>query len=122
MTTIKVLVAKRALKDIQSIHAYSEKIWGNKTCLEYMQDLNHAVNLIRQHPDILEIDPEISEELYFYRVNRHFLICSKSDQSICILAVIHCAMDLPQKLNKLEPRLKQEAKILNLELNRKLKS
>ena len=42
----------------------------------------------------------------FYRVERHFVICSVVEEKVYVLTVKHAAMDLPERIGELEPRLR----------------
>jgi plasmid stabilization system protein ParE len=105
-------LTKRAVHDIQDIELYSIEKWGKDTAVEYLQSIENALNLLRENPTLLRLNPETSESLPFYRVREHFLVCASFESSIFVLTIKHGAMDLPNRLAELEPQLVQEAEML----------
>ena len=111
MATLRL--SRRALLDIQDIEAYSIKKWGEATAAEYLKSIEDALNLLYDNPSLLKSKTEVSDSLYFYRVQQHFLVCAVFDKSIFVLTVKHVAMDLPNRIAELEPQLLEEAKMLH---------
>ena len=105
-------LTRRALLDIQDIESVSIEKWGKDIAAEYLKNIENALNLLRENPQVLRAIPRVDETLQFYRVKRHFLVCIAYDDSIFVLTVKHGAMDLPNRLAELEPQLMQEAEIL----------
>jgi toxin ParE1/3/4 len=106
-------LSRRALRDLEEIRRYSKKTWGARVASQYLDKIQHALQLLDSEPELLTVRPELSEHLKFYRVEKHFLVCTTKDENVYVLAVRHGAMDLPSRVAELEPTLKREAEILH---------
>ena len=106
-------LSRRAFLDIQDIEAYSIEKWGAKVANDYIESIEAALNLLRENPQLLRTKQDIGDSLSFYRVKQHFLVCALFDQDIYVLTVKHGAMDLPNRIQELEPQLLIEAEMLH---------
>jgi len=106
-------LSRRALLDLAEIERYSIEQWGKKVTADYLDEIEDALKRLKEHPVLLKARPELSENLKFYRVNRHLLVCALEGESIYILAIKHGTMDLPERLGELEPHLLKEAGLLH---------
>jgi toxin ParE1/3/4 len=114
-----VHLTERALADLREIEAHSVQQWGRPVADRYLDDLQAGLNRIRQNPEILRLDQEFSESLYFYRVAKHLLVCDLYESHVIVLAVIHTSMDIPVRLRELEPLLAEEVAMLRATARRK---
>jgi toxin ParE1/3/4 len=108
-------LSRTAAYDLEDIRIYSEENWGDEVANRYMGSLEEALRRLKAHPDLLRDIPTFSEYLQFYRVERHFLVCSLVGENIYLLTVKHGSMDLPERIAELEPQLVREAVILHEE-------
>lgn len=106
-------LSRRALHDLGDIKRFSTARWGKRVARQYLDKNQHALRLLESDPELLTTRPELSLDLRFYRVEKHFLICVVEQQNIYVLAIRHGAMDLPSRVAELEPTLKREAEILH---------
>jgi plasmid stabilization system protein ParE len=106
-------LSRRATLDLSEIERYSIEQWGKKVAADYLTDLENALRRLKEHPGLLRARRELSENLKFYRVRHHLLVCALEGENIYVLAVKHGAIDLPERLAELEPHLIQEAEILH---------
>ncbi|HVV01635.1 MAG TPA: type II toxin-antitoxin system RelE/ParE family toxin [Verrucomicrobiae bacterium] len=106
-------LSRRALRDIAEIKRYSLERWAQRVAEDYLDSIEEALNRLRESPALLRTKPEFSRYLRFYRVHRHFLVCSTIEQNIYVLAVKHGGLDLPNRLAELQPRLLEEADLLH---------
>lgn len=109
----KVFLTDRALRDLNSIEAYSTVHWGDETAQKYLAKFELALELIQANPNILQSREEYSDLLLFYRVAKHWLIASNIEGNVYVLAVRHGAVDILSRLDKLEPKLWLEAELLH---------
>lgn len=109
-------LTQRALADLKEIERYSVQEWGRKTAGKYLDDIAAALDRLVENPQLLKLEPEFSPNLFFFRVRKHFLVCDCQGDSIIVLTVIHTSMDLPARLQELEPRLALEAQIMTAKL------
>lgn len=105
-------LSDRAILDLEDIEAHSIETWGEKVANEYLESIETALNLLRENPKLLRSNTDFSESLAFYRIRQHYLICADFEDSIFVLTIKHTAMDIPNRLDELEPQLKQEAEML----------
>jgi toxin ParE1/3/4 len=106
----------RAHYDLQEIEEYSIQRWGKKTANRYLEDIQTALSLLQEKPDLLHQKPHISTHFKFYRVREHFLICVELKDFLLVLTIKHGQMDLPVQIAELEPTLVQEADLLHQRL------
>jgi plasmid stabilization system protein ParE len=106
-------ISRRAARDIEEIRRFSVEHWGEGVADEYLDSIEQALDRLREKPNLLRTKPEFSRHFHFYRVHRHFLVCSLVETNIYVLAVKHGSLDLPNRLAELEPNLHQEADLLH---------
>ena len=114
-----VHLTERALADFREIEVHSIQQWGRPVAQRYLDDLQSGLDRIRKNPEILRLDHEFAEGLYFYRVVKHILVCDLHESQVIVMAVIHTSMDLPVRLRELEPRLVEEVAMLRAALREK---
>jgi len=106
-------ISRRAARDIDEIRSYSVEHWGPSVAEEYLDSIEEALERLRGNPSLLRYKPEFSPHFRFYRVRRHYLVCSTIENNIYLVTVKHVGMDLPNRLVELEPRLLEEADLLH---------
>jgi toxin ParE1/3/4 len=109
---VKVKLTYRAMLDLNKIHEYSVQAFGQKTAEKYLDDIETALSLIKEQPKLLVLKKGASKFFQFYPVRNHYLICTRVKDVVIVLTIKHCQMDLPERLNELEPSLQQEAELL----------
>ena len=114
--SLTIRLTDRTLQDLVSIEDYSIEVWGKKVAARYMGDFESALQRISDNPGLLRSKPNMREHLYFYRVNKHLLVCDIQPKSIFVLTVLNATMDIPQRLLELEPTLKLEVEMLHEQL------
>lgn len=118
-TTVEL--TQRALNDLVEIEQYSIKQWGRKIAERYLDDVAEALDRLIEDSNILRLEPDLCPGLYFYRVKKHVLVCDLESESVIVLIIIHSSMDLPSRLQELQPSLVAESRILRVKmLHRKL--
>jgi len=113
---VTVKLTDRAHYDLQEIENYSVQRWGRKTADRYLEDIQTALSLLQETPDLLRRKSDISSHFKFYRVREHFLVCTKLKNVLLVLTIKHGQMDLPHRIGELEPTLVQEAAVLHQRL------
>jgi len=114
--SVIIKLTDRAHYDLQKIKDYSVQQWGRKTANRYIEDIQTALSLLQESPDLLRHKSDISTQFKFYRVREHFLVCTKLKDVLYVLTIKHGQMDLPTRLRELEPTLVQEADLLHQRL------
>ena len=110
--SVIIKLTDRAHYDLQEIEDYSLERWGRKTANRYLEDIQTALSLLQENPDLLRHKSGVSTQFKFYRVREHFLVCIKLKDVLYILTIKHGQMDLPHRIGELEPTLVQEADLL----------
>lgn len=113
---VTIKLTDRAHYDLQEITDYSLKKWGKKAASRYLKDIQTALSLLQENPDLLRNKSDISPHFKFYRVREHFLVCTKLKNVLLVLTIKHGQMDLPNQLLELEPTLLQEIHLLHQRL------
>jgi plasmid stabilization system protein ParE len=111
-----VRLTDRTLQDLIAIEEYSITTWGKKVAAKYMSDIESGLQRIADNLGLLREEPNLRECLYFYRVNKHLLVCDAQAKTIYVLTVINANMDISEHLNQLEPTLKLEVEMLHQQL------
>ncbi|MDC0308229.1 MAG: type II toxin-antitoxin system RelE/ParE family toxin [Planctomycetaceae bacterium] len=114
----KVLLTQRALHDLAEIEDYSIEKWNQRVADEYLDAIEEALNQIKAHPELLQVDPEFHQSLHIYRVRKHLLVCDFLKNSTVVLTVISAVMDIPERLMELQPTFHREVEILQEQLQR----
>jgi len=112
-----VSLTDRAMSDLNGIITYSTRTFGKKVASRYLIDIEGALLLLQEHPEVLQRKQEFSSWFSFYPVREYYLVCTEVDDMIIVLTITHCHADLPARLLKLEPTLLQEAEILRNKLS-----
>lgn len=108
----RVRLSRRALLDVAAIETYSIEQWGDAVAAEYLKSIEDGLRLVSENPALLKTKAECPDSLCFYRIRQHILACALFDEEIFVLTVKHGAMDLPNRLAELEPKLAEEAQML----------
>jgi toxin ParE1/3/4 len=111
-TKPEVWLTNRALADLHEIERYSVREWGRKTANRYLDEVEAALNRLRENPEILRLEPDFAAGLHFYRVRKHVLVCDRRASTITVLTILHTSMDISARLAELEPQLSAEARFL----------
>ncbi|MFT5300925.1 MAG: plasmid stabilization system protein ParE [Mariniblastus sp.] len=114
--TKAIQLTERTLQELVSIEDYSIDTWGKKVAARYMDDFESALQRISDNPGLLREEPSLHKYLYFYRVNKHLLVCDVQPTIIFVLTVLNANMDIPDRLIQLEPTLKLEVEMLHQQL------
>ena len=107
-----IKLTHRAMSDLLEIREYSIQTFGNKTADQYLSDIENALSLLQEHPELAKTKQNFSDYFYFYRVRKHTFVCSIIKKVVIILTIKHTQMDLQERLGNLEPTLLKEAEIL----------
>ncbi|MBE0509309.1 MAG: type II toxin-antitoxin system RelE/ParE family toxin [Chromatiales bacterium] len=114
---VSVELTHRAMADLREIHDYSIQTFGTKVAERYLDDVEAALSILQEQPDILLSKPGISHFFQFYPVRNHHLVCTRLSDTLIILTIKHCQMDLPERLLEIEHTLQQEAELLYRKLS-----
>ena len=115
---VRVHLTERALRDIVEIERYSIEKFGKRAANRYVANLGAAITRISEHPDLLTQAPDFHSSLQFYRAERHLFVCDRQSDAIIVLTLLHATMDIPERLNELEPTLRVETELLHRKLQR----
>jgi len=108
----EIKLTDRVFDDIAEIESYSIDNWGQRVADEYIDGIESALKLLQEKSSLLQNFDEFSGKLKYYRVKKHFLICTETENFIFVLTIKHIQMDIIELLNKLEPTLVKEVELL----------
>lgn len=106
-------ISRRAARDLEEIRSFSVVQWGHRVAEEYLDHIEEALQRLRQSPSLLRTKPKFSRHFRFFRVGRHYLVCSRVEDNIYLVTVKHGSLDLPNRLAELEPTLLEETDVLH---------
>ncbi len=86
-------ISRRAARDLEEIRSFSVEHWGHRAAEEYLDHIEEALQRLRQNPTLLRTKPEFSRHLRFFRVRRHYLVCSLMGDNIYLVTVKHGSLD-----------------------------
>lgn len=115
---MRLEITASAYQDLDEIEAYTLRVWGPQQSEKYMNTIYAAIDLIMESPgQLLRSDDRISENLFFYRVEKHFIFCDVDENRLSVLSIQHVARDLPVRIGELEASLPKVAEILHKRAN-----
>ena len=117
---VRILLTDHFYDELDKIIEFSTNEWGSNKAKEYVEDIDDALKLIRENPDVLSTRETISPNFNSYLVNKHWLICHRSNETIIVLTILHTSRNVIDHLTEFEPNLIQEIKTLAHRLNEKL--
>lgn len=106
-------MTERAVHDLRRIRNYSVKQFGPRVTSEYLAKFNRSMDSIAATPGLLRDRPQMSGHLRFHRVEQHWMICDRIESMVYILAIMHAAMNIEDRIAALEPTLINEAELLH---------
>jgi toxin ParE1/3/4 len=112
----KLKLTDRAHYDLQEIQRYSIQAWGKKVADRYLENIQTALSLLQEKPELLRQKPQVSNHFKFYPVREHFLVCVQLKEFLLVLTIKHGQMDLPTRITELETTLVEEADLLHQRL------
>jgi plasmid stabilization system protein ParE len=107
----KVILSERAIDDLLSIEVYSTEKWGKATADRYLDAFDNFFALVETQPGILLPIP-IIDGLLTHCVEKHVVVCTKWNDDILVLTIVHSSRELIAHLDRLLPTLKSEVELL----------
>lgn len=118
---MRLEITARAYQDLDEIEAYTLRVWGPQQSEKYLDTIYAAIDRIMENPSqLLKSNDRISENLFFYRVEKHFIFCDADENRLSVLSIQHVARDLVARIGELEANLPKEAEILHKKANEAL--
>jgi toxin ParE1/3/4 len=101
----KYVLTPQADADLEEIFFFTVHKWGAKQAEEYLELLHRAMcRLANDEIKGKDCSPLLlhkSKELFYYHVQRHYVIYRAANNGVEIIALYHDRMDLPRHLAKL---------------------
>ena len=111
----KVFLTERAIADLLDIEAYSTEKWGKATAERYVDAFDNFFALVEAQPGILLATPVI-ESLLTHSVEKHVVVCTKWNDDVLVLTIVHSSRELITHVDRLLPTLKSEVELLKKRL------
>ena len=117
---VRILLTDHFYEELDKIIEFSTNEWGSNKAKEYVEDIDEALELIRANPEVLSTRENISNNFSTYLVNKHWLICHRSNETIIVLTILHTSRNVIDHLTEFEPNLAIEIYALSEKLNQTL--
>lgn len=97
---LKLIIRPHAKKDIKNIWHYTYENWGEQQAGKYTNELDQAITLLTENPN-LGIDIDVIRTGYrMYHVNLHLIIYRLSSTEIDIVRVLGDKMEVERHVWK----------------------
>ena len=97
MSERSLVYTRDAREQLDGVSEYTLLTWGEVQEARYMQRLYSGIDQLRQYPNRGKRRDELEHCLLSYRIDKHFVFCRASTESITVVAVLHERMD-PKRL------------------------
>lgn len=98
---LKISYSPEAENALREVFFYTADNWGVPQARKYQQDFSEAFEIIAKTPNIGKNHQQISLEYRIFPVNKHLIIYRIAESELFIVAIIHMAMDVEERLQKL---------------------
>lgn len=116
----RILLTDHFYDELEKLIEFSTIEWGAELTQKYLEDIDDALELISQNPNVLITRDSISSNFNTYLVNKHWLICHRFKETVIVLTTIHTSRNVIENLTEFEPILIQQIKTLSKILNQNL--
>lgn len=113
----KVFLTGRAIADLQDIEAYTKEKWGDAQAAKYLDAFDRFFGLVEAEPGILLPIPFV-DQLITHSVESHVVVCTKWNDDVLVLTIVHGSRDLLPHLNRLLPTLTSEVGLMKKRLGK----
>lgn len=92
-------LTQQAKDDLKSIARYTQEIWGREQRNKYLGILDGCFHLLADEPDLGVACNEIRKNYRKFCVERHVIFYRKVADSIDVVRILHCRMDVDKQLS-----------------------
>lgn len=111
----KVFLSDRALADLQEIESFTLGRWGENQAAKHLDLFDRFFGLLEFQPGILMHGPLI-DTLLTHTVESHVVVCTKWNDDVLVLTIVHTSRDIINHLDILLPTLKVEVELMKKRL------
>ncbi|WOE75136.1 type II toxin-antitoxin system RelE/ParE family toxin [Alterisphingorhabdus coralli] len=97
---MKLVLTRRARRDMDSISAYTLKNWGRAQLLDYMGGLLDRMDEIAAEPEKGRSVPGIPDRFRRQSYRAHFIFFSIRGDEVRIIRILHQSMDHARHLGR----------------------
>jgi toxin ParE1/3/4 len=91
----------KAVEDLSNIWNYTVETWSERQADIYYEMLLSFCQDIANNPEFGKNYDEIANELYGFRANKHLIFYRIISQNeIEVVRILHCSMDLKNRINE----------------------
>jgi plasmid stabilization system protein ParE len=112
----RVFLTDRAITDPQEIESYTIGEWGETQAAKYLDAFDRCFALVDSEPGILLPIP-IVDNLLTHCVESHIVVCTKCNNDVLVLTVVHATCHLLPHFDRLLPTLKSEVELMKKKLD-----
>ena len=95
----KITKRARAEQDLIDIWLYSLERWGETQADDYLDELNHGIQSLRDNPEIGWDCGHVRPGHRCYAISRHRVFYRLTETTIEIIRVLHESMDVDRHLD-----------------------
>jgi len=95
---VDYLLTPAAKSDLKDIWNYTVQSFGLNQAERYMLKIENKLYLLASNPQIGIKRPEIKDGYYSFPVEKHIVFYLIKDDSIIIIGILHCKMDIKKQL------------------------
>ena len=110
---VAIYITDRAALEIDGIEKYSRKQWGKRVADEYINNIEKALELLKEAPGLLLPKPDFSKHLKFYSTGKRTLVFEVIGDYIYLVTIKYSGMNLEERMTELEPTLRKEVEIMH---------
>ena len=92
---MKVCYTAEAESDLDTIGAYTEKVWGAAQCDRYIDMLQQTIERLLPEANYLPEHPH-HPGLFRFHAERHYIYFTRSEGSLTVVRILHDSM-LPER-------------------------
>ena len=97
MKELNLKITKRAYKDLKGIGKFTERKWGRKQRIKYLQELDKTFYWLCEHPNSGKNREDIKRGYFSFPCGSHLIFYMKDENFLVIIGVLHKSMDLPNQ-------------------------
>ena len=95
---MEIILSPAAIRDLQSISAYTLQTWGAAQEESYLKGLWEKLAAIRSGPESFRLREDLAKSCRSARHEKHVIFFTVQGQTLQIIRILHRAMDFSSHL------------------------
>lgn len=93
-----LILSPEAQGDLEDILRYTAETWGDAQMLSYLQQVDEAFDLLRDHPEIGHFSADLADTHRLYLVGSHVIVYRTPSDAVEVVRILHRRMSLSQHM------------------------